>query len=57
MATEVQDRHALSDMMSSNQQRKKQSFIRKVLTMKDRNGRTREKGSVDSPGEFHGNSF
>ncbi|KAE9592762.1 hypothetical protein Lalb_Chr19g0132661 [Lupinus albus] len=58
MASEFQDRHTLSDMMSSNQKRKKQSFIRKILTMKNRNGKTIGTGSVDSPGElFHGNSF
>ncbi|XP_019449347.1 PREDICTED: type I inositol polyphosphate 5-phosphatase 10 isoform X3 [Lupinus angustifolius] len=41
-------------MIQSNQQRKKQSFIQKVLTMKERNGKTMStrRGSVDSSEEL-----
>ncbi|XP_019449346.1 PREDICTED: type I inositol polyphosphate 5-phosphatase 10 isoform X2 [Lupinus angustifolius] len=54
MDNEFEDRHAVSDMIQSNQQRKKQSFIQKVLTMKERNGKTMStrRGSVDSSEEL-----
>lgn len=48
MDNEFEDRQTDSDMIPNNQQRKKQSFIWKVLTMKERNGRTMERGSIDS---------
>ncbi|CAI8607111.1 unnamed protein product [Vicia faba] len=49
MDNEFEDRRAVSDMIASNQPRKKQSFFSKVLSMRDRNGRTTERGcSIDS---------
>ncbi|CAK8561263.1 unnamed protein product [Lathyrus sativus] len=48
MDNEFEDTQAVSDMIPSNQQRKKQSFFWKVLSMRDRNGRTMERGSIDS---------
>ncbi|KAE9617158.1 hypothetical protein Lalb_Chr03g0032461 [Lupinus albus] len=59
MDNEFEDIHAVSDMIPSNQQKKKQWFIQKILTMKERNGKTMStrRGSVDSSGEIHGNSF
>ncbi|KAL5061919.1 hypothetical protein RYX36_023656 [Vicia faba] len=49
MDNEFEDRRAVSDMIASNQPRKKQSFFSKVLSMRDRNGRTIERGcSIDS---------
>ncbi|KAK7313988.1 hypothetical protein VNO77_39195 [Canavalia gladiata] len=59
MDNEFEDRQAetVSDMIPSNQQRKKQSFLWQFLAMRERNGRTMESGCIDSLGEFHGNSF
>ncbi|XP_020207967.1 type I inositol polyphosphate 5-phosphatase 10 isoform X1 [Cajanus cajan] len=50
MDNEFEDRQeeTVSDMIPSNQQRKKQSFLWKVLAMRERNGRTMERGSNDS---------
>lgn len=50
MDNEFEDRQeeTVSDMIPSNQQRKKQSFLGKVWAMRERNGRTMETGCNDS---------
>lgn len=57
MDNEFEDGQGASDMIPSNQQRKKQSFIWKVLTMRERNGRTIERGSIDSHEEISDSSI
>ncbi|KAH1102182.1 hypothetical protein GYH30_036645 [Glycine max] len=59
MDIEFEDRQeeTVSDMIPSNRQRKKQSFLWKVLAMRERNGRTIERSSNDSLDSLSVSSF
>ncbi|KAH1148414.1 hypothetical protein GYH30_043163 [Glycine max] len=59
MDIEFEDRQeeTVSDMIPSNQHRKKQSFLWKVLAMRERNGRTMERGSNASLDPLSDSSF